>query len=338
MQTWLDQESDPGQMQPLQSLYRHTDSGATKSKRWNPQRDPLQVSVTVLLSKLQTKAQKTIQSRLATSTSNRHRYLREMFRYFLRHTRLTPTTQTLVLFLEWLRQGILDSTLLTYAKTMRSLFPILQGQTLDQYINGLKATGALIPHRQSHPIQRSTFYDAILPQAASPDPEIPLRLCRKLSSRWDEISRITKERVRQASPTEILVEFVDKTKCSRSRPFRPDMYVIMTAEEQIIARVMQYVNTLQPNQPITSWSTQKLATWLQRVTGDPSVGGQSIKRGALQDLMIAAAQGVIPLPLVSFMGKHLGASPMLAETTVRYLTDKIMLARATMTNKASEIL
>lgn len=305
-------------------------------RRWNNKR-PALTNCPDLLQKLRGLILKKAQQRLSQGTLQRHLYLKRLFRHFLERTLLQPTTTTLTLFLEWMAHGISASTTLQYARTMRSLFPLLQGQELTHYIQGLQVLTARTPIKQSKTLEPQDITQ-ILTLAPSPDPRYPLWLMAKSCSRWDEISQLTKETVRLISPTQILLEFSYKTKASKTTPFRPDMFVIVEAPQEYVTTIATWVTSLRKGQRITRWTTKQITKFFQDTLQDKSMTSRSIKRTGLQHLCQQAADGKIPPQLVSFLGKHLGAQQPLSQTTVRYITDKSAIALASGTHLATRLL
>lgn len=70
----------------------------------------------------------------------------------------------------------------------------------------------------------------------------------------------------------------------------------------------------------------------------PSYSLHSIKLGAGQVMLQAAASGQLPTALISLMMKHKRSQPILEATTVGYLADTLRTAQATGITKATELL
>ena len=58
----------------------------------------------------------------------------------------------------------------------------------------------------------------------------------------------------------------------------------------------------------------------------------------MQLVMEAAAAGLIPLGLAAQIAKHLGGQVVLPDTTVRYTTDRVALARANGSGSVTKLL
>jgi hypothetical protein len=136
----------------------------------------------------------------------------------------------------------------------------------------------------------------------------------------------------------VVVDFKNLTKATRNRPFRSDMVVLVKDLPERLWKFRKYTTDLGPSRPLTQWTTQQLTAFLRTIFPIHHFSAHSIKRGAVQLLMSAAAEGLIPLALVSQMAKHLGGTPTLPDTTVRYIQDRTSLARANKTGEATLLL
>jgi hypothetical protein len=247
--------------------------------------------------------------------------------------RLTPLTAAL--FVESLTvgkatkasySGALSATLKLLGHNEESRAPLLLQQ------RGLRASGATIPTQQAHPATRCQILHAT-EIAPTPKDKGAILLCRKTASRWADVSAITKSNLFHFTPQEIVVDWLDRTKTSRSDPYRASRYaVIRGTGTETIYRCLRHVP---PTEPITTLTTEQLAKLLKQV--DPRLSAHSIKHGAMNDLARAAAAGALNPTTIALLAKHKQASDLVS-TTIRYVQDRLAAARMLRTQDATKYL
>ena len=91
---------------------------------------------------------------------------------------------------------------------------------------GLRADGGTIPTTQAHPATRVQVLHA-MDLAPTTRDKGAIMLCRKTASRWADVSSISKANLFHFTPKEVIVDWLDKTKTSRSDPFRASRYAVI---------------------------------------------------------------------------------------------------------------
>ena len=274
--------------------------------------------------------------RFSQSTWDRRTYLNNTVCHFSENMNLDLSEKTILLALEWISASVTAGTLLTYATTLRAMFPTHGGETLDAYIQSLRKLSAKNPIKQAPPLTRAQFDHLmrILPENV----KWAFWVAWKTASRWGECRLLSSKNTSfTASADEVVIDFKELTKGSATRPFRMDLIVLIKDDPQRISDFRRYITKLR-TAPLTSWTTTHLTTFLRNTFPGTQLSAHSPKRGAMQLVMEAAAAGLIPLGLAAQIAKHLGGQVVLPDTTVRYTTDRVALARANGSGSVTKLL
>ena len=274
--------------------------------------------------------------RFSQSTWDRRTYLHNTVCHFSENMNLEISEKTILLALEWISASVTAGTLLTYATTLRAMFPAHGGETLDAYIQSLRKLSAKNPIRQAPPLTRAQFDHLmrILPEHV----KWAFWVAWKTASRWGECRLLSSKNTSfTASADEVVIDFKELTKGSATRPFRMDLIVLIKDDPQRISDFRRYIAKLR-TAPLTTWTTTHLTTFLRSTFPGSQLSAHSPKRGAMQLVMEAAAAGLIPLGLAAQIAKHLGGQVVLPDTTVRYTTDRVALARANGSGSVTKLL
>jgi hypothetical protein len=141
-----------------------------------------------------------------------------------------------------------------------------------------------------------------------------LLLAWKTASRVDEIARFQRQGLLKSSPTEIIVNFSDRTKKSRGRLFLPENLCIVAGD------LTEFLHHNLP-QALEEWPTHEtLSRHMPKNFTD-----HSIKHGAAIVLMEAAAENRFDKELVSLVLKH-QSKRVLTQTTITYCMGRLDLA------------
>ncbi len=216
-------------------------------------------------------------------------------------------------------------TKLTYAKNLQTVLRSMGEETnvMGHYIAGLRKMGAEKPDSQAPPISKQE----ILAINCPPEVKVALCLAWKTGSRIDEIAQIIKESIVASSPTEVIVNFSDRTKTSHDKPFLPENLCVVSGD---------LTSYLHENLPAALENWPSHATMLRHLPSPYT--GHSIKHGATVVLMEAAANGLVRPDLVSLVLKH-RATRAFTPTTVRYAGNRLdLVARAPRTQDATAFL
>ena len=290
--------------------------------RPRPLRAPLAGSIITTLTR---RLSHRLLSRYAPSTIQRHNYLNASLTHFERALSMPHEQETLLLFLEWIAPTVLPSTLLTYGRTLRSMYPLLATKEFDVYLESVAKNGGLKPTKQAPSLTQEDL--AFLLSRFPPSVKWALWVAWKTASRWDEILRLSRNDLTVVSATEVVIDFAEKTKASAMAPFRPDMLVVLRDETPAMQTFLNFVLSLRPTQKLTTVTTPQFTAMIRRYLPLSHYSGQSVKRGAANKIVSLAAQGLINPNMISHMLKHKGGPPKISETSVRYVTDKVSLAQ-----------
>lgn len=251
----------------------------------------------------------------ARSVTRDRQSLFQRYSNYLRDKDLPMTDVTACWFVE--SCDVLPTSRLAYAKTLLALFNRMElpAGMLRLQAAGLRGMGALIPQRQAAPI---TKQDAIAVADSLPPPEgAAILLMWKTASRWDEMHRITTDSLILRTPMEIIINWSDKTKTSRSDPYHPTMYTVVMGD--LTERICRDLPA-GPGRPLTVLTYSDLLLRLATLFPQKGYTGHSFKHGALT----VAAQAVERLNLdptaLSLLAKHRLVTD-LSNTTIRYLQD-----------------
>ena len=212
------------------------------------------------------------------------------------------------------------------------------------YCAGLRASGGLIPLEQAPPIN---FEQLKKLRAAAASERNGDRLCAalflawKTASRWDEVSRITGASLIRLDNKEIIIEWLDRTKTTRSDPFRLDSFTTLIHEPQVPEAIMSTLRRLGRNEFLTNRTTSWLDTWMARVlppnNNSSKVTAHSIKRGAMDFLALAVDHGHLDRIVLPVIAKH-KVDWDIPSTTLRYISNKVAKAHMNRTAEATILL
>lgn len=277
---------------------------------------------------------KRMQGAYARSTWARREMLDRQWETFRRDTHQNPTSTTAVRFFSWLSTNLLDTSLHTYVTTFLAMHPELKTQETRTYLRAIKRMNGLRP---SSAVPGLTMEEAYRIMAACPPPlQLVFFIAWKTASRWGDVMSLTPSDIAQINENEAAVMF-PATKATWMRPFRPDLLVHIVHREDI-TRLMAQVRHLHPHRPIVKTTTQQITAIMRKVLGKATISSRSIKRGAADILMSAAAEGLLPVEVAGRLLKHVRTPQLLSDTSVRYTTNKTALAVALGSGRATRIL
>jgi integrase len=232
--------------------------------------------------------------------------------------------------------GAMASSKLTYVKHLSALYHRQEHQLplCSMYATALRSQAA-VPMHQARPATTDQI-DRMLDRAAADTPRLrtAIFVAWKTASRWDEVSRLTKESFILVTEREIVVEWMCNTKTTRLDPFRSSTWTVIAHD----APMTEHVDTIQglaPSETLTSFSTSQFVDWMQRDAETKYLTAQSIKRGALTHLVTHALNNTLDITLIPRLAKHKMTVDALPATTFRYLADRVSLARLMKTQDAT---
>jgi hypothetical protein len=252
----------------------------------------------------------------------------------------------IMLWAESTRFTTVESSRLKYASDLSAVASRLgvQVPVTRMYIAGLRAAGGMIPQDQAPPItfdQMVTLRQAALQERNGAQLYAALFLAWKTASRWDEISKIVGASFVRLSEEEVIVEWLNRTKTTRTDPFRIDSFTTVKHDPEIPAAVLATLRGLGPEEFLVTRTTAWLDAWMARILrpapGKKQATAHSIKRGAMDFLAMAVDNGFLDRSVLSIMAKHKVESDI-ASTTLRYISNKVAKAHMNDTSKATMLL
>ena len=161
-----------------------------------------------------------------------------------------------------------------------------------------------------------------------------LRIAWKTASRWMDVAQLTKQQFFAVTPTMVGIDWLDRTKTTKSDPYRPSRYVLITGAWT--RTIYDMIRTLRPNDSVTTLTTTDVTKLLQRVS--PELTSYSIRHGAMKKVAEGAAAGKVQPQTVSILAKHKLTEALMANTTIRYVQNPVAIAKIFQTHKATALL
>ena len=152
------------------------------------------------------------------------------------------------------------------------------------------------------------------------------------------MARLTKESFALNTPSEIIVEWMANTKTTRMDPWRTSAWTVI----QHHAPMNHYNEIIQSlpatADPLLDSTTAQFVAWVQQDQQTSKITAQSIKRGSLTLLSQMVLKQELDISLIPRMAKHKVEFDVFPATTLRYLSDRITLARMLRTQEATRLL
>lgn len=295
------------------------------------------------LQRLQVQAVRAIRQIWANSTwAHRISLVSRMERFRRQHPSLLANTDnaldwSILLFVE--STHTIPSSKLTYVKHLMALYKRQEHQLplCSIYSTALRGL-ASVPIHQAKPASNINIDRMLMRSSAESERlQTAIFVMWKTASRWDEISRLTKESFILVTDQEIIIEWMNNTKTTRLDPWRSSTWTVI----HHLAPMTHYANTinsLQPEERLIDLSTSQFVDWMQKDPQTRYLTAQSIKRGALSLLVQFVIANQLDIALIPRIAKHKMSVDILPSTTFRYLDDKVSLARMMKTQEASILL
>ena len=244
--------------------------------------------------------------------------------------------QSALMFLESLDVSIQAKR--KYAKTLLARHKSMTGETLQDlknYSEGLLGQGAAVPKRQALAMARSDLEYFSIGQP--PHLRWPLFLAWKTASRWDEIVQLTGSSFLKIDPQEVIIQWGRNTKTSRKDPFRATGFAVIHHNSPM-TKLCEYLGQFSDAEPITNIETTTLNRIFKQFATMKKYSAHSIKRGAVDLLIKAAADGKLDPRLIPLLAKHKDDLMNFPSSTLRYTSDKVALAKMLKTQLATILL
>lgn len=232
----------------------------------------------------------------------------------------------------------IPSSRMTYVKSLAALYRRQEHDLplCSLFSTALRAT-ATIPTHQAVPATMEAVDRAI--QLASDNTRLQLAIwiAFKTASRADEVFRLTRKAFLVNEPNEIVIEWMGNTKTSRLDPWRTSSWVVIHHHAPM-THFNKIISGLDEDSPLLDMPTTHLTSWLSRDNSTRSLSAQSFKRGALTYLAQMAIGGLLDLSLIPRLAKHKVEFDVFPATTLRYLGDRVILAKLLRTQEATVLI
>src|SRR3989338_3309825 len=243
------------------------------------------------------------------------------------------------------------STKLGYAKNFRAMahaIGMLEHPTLNMLIKALSSLAASAPIRQAQlatEMQLASMSCRALLEDKNPALAHSIYLCTKTCSRWGDLVNLTKENFiinhQDLEENEILVLWGTKVKTSRFRPFKATGFTVVRMEKcpQQMVNMKEYIRNLKKNQKFCPKNTDQMLRWLKKKKETSNLTCHSFKRTGLDILAAAVVRGELQPTLLPLMAKHQDKNlQYIPESTIRYIANKVALAKILKTQEATKLI
>ena len=236
------------------------------------------------------------------------------------------------------------STQYTYAKTLRALAHRLGSTStpvLDMVISGLRVSSNATPPEQAVPAtpqQMQILMGHAWQHDSSGKFPLALWIMWKTASRADDMRGLTKKSILLVdnNNNQVVIEWGD-LKTNRQQRYRNySLTVLQEDTHPATLNILQGVlRRMKADDKLFVMSTTTFRRWMQSFPQTRSLTAHSIKRGAINILAQHAAEGRFDPRLLAVVAKHQDPLHAFPSTTLRYVTDKIAMARMMRTQDAT---
>ena len=235
------------------------------------------------------------------------------------------------------QQTIAPSSKLTYAKTLLAVASLMGEEIpmLRTYVAGLRRMGAAHPLRQAKPITREHLLLLVRAQQC-PFLRAAIWLAWKTASRWSDVLGLTRACFVQLTQEQIVVEW-QTTKTTSPSDFRAWRWTVVH-DDQPMDWFVSTVKRLRGLQCLVTTPTDRLVVLMRQSFPAMEYTAHSIKRGAIDLLVRASAEGRLQPTLIPLLAKHSDPSTQFPSTTLRYAADKVSMALMLGTQHATRLL
>lgn len=266
---------------------------------------------------------------LAQSTLRQREGVWLRFQQYCRSKHVFPTESALVNFVSSLK--IQPSSALTYVSALKNT--LNPKDLLTRYTQGLRRLKARQEIKHAPPLLHSQWLSLML--RLHPQERMFLYIAWRTASRLDDVERMTSRTILQLLPTQMVLWWGAETKSSQEEPEQAHFYTVLTPP-QYLEGERWWTEATTFFASFRQWApTTRTAVHNAMKSLDAQLTDHSVKVGAIDRLLSLAVEKQIPLEIISLVAKHKGAGP-LATTTSLYARNKVALAVALGTHKATE--
>lgn len=273
--------------------------------------------------------------RYASSTLRNRSLLWTRFVQYCTRNLTTPAPANAVLFLASMAGEVKSSTLSGYAGSLNAVgrsfslsWDLAPLRDLASLVRGLPSEPAV----QAVPATKDQLWSAFrfLKEAGKFECAYILLFCWKAAARLSDVLHLFSEDVLVVSTVEgpsLLVDW-KRSKARVADPFCDTRFSLLGGPGVMELGVFLRVLALQrlPNRPLFRNSSKSVIAALRSVPSCEALSGHSMKRGALQFLLVVSSRGVRVSPddLRRF-ARHRAPCELLPGVTIRYLAEASLL-------------
>ena len=264
-----------------------------------------------------------------------------------------PLDTRVTLFIIKAKKHTKPSTQSHYASVIRSLASALGMElstpVLNNYMKAMSAVSASSPIKHAQHFSNSQL-EFMMSKAL--ETSVPLALsiylACKTASRWADIDSLTKEKIifnhhqnRQLQPNEVVILWGTGLKTSRFKPFKATGYTVVQEVEhpQMMEMLKNHLKKMKSGAKLCPKTTQQMYKWLKKFPQTQNLSCHSFKVTQLSKLAELAVEGLLDPRLIPLVGKHQDHQlHHFPDSTIRYITKKVALAKMLGTQNATKLL
>ncbi|KAJ9437453.1 hypothetical protein DIPPA_30261 [Diplonema papillatum] len=272
----------------------------------------------------------------AESTLNTRRNLWRRLHWWTSSQGIPINADTAALFV--LATSVRPQAQLAYTKGLSAVFGKmgLDNQPLCALASALRGIGGAVPEVQARPIVKGVLMSWARQQ--SPDLLLCAMVAWKTASRWGDAQPLSSIQFIWVASDEVIIDWFQTPKARRRAPFKNSRFSVIRGD--LTPEIAALFRSLAPFSKITAMGTDGLDREWAKSEAMRDFTGHSIKRGAASELYRLVALGTqIPLHLIDRIQKHEEVSgERLADVSIRYGADPVLLARVLKTGEVSKYL
>ena len=263
-----------------------------------------------------------------------------------------PMDARATLFIIKKKAHTVPSTKLRYTSTLRSLAEALgmdSTPVLNKFQKALSALSASSPIKHATPFTPEQLEFLISKSMeSSVSLALSIYLACKTASRWADIESLTKEKIifnhhqnHQLQENEVVILWGAGLKTSRFKPFKATGYTVVREvnHPQMMITLKAHLKSMKMGAKLCPKSTQQMYKWLKKFPETANLSCHSFKVTQLSRMAELAVEGKLDPRLIPLVGKHqdrqLNHFP---DSTIRYITKKVALAKMLGTQNATMLL
>ena len=246
-------------------------------------------------------------------------------------------------------EPLMASTQLDYAKNLKTLMEELEmgdSYNLTYFLKSRRVMMASQTPKQA-PVMTDAQLQHLLHSAATTNPRLQacIYLAYKTASRWGDLVKLVKANFiihhQCLQRNEIVICWGSAIKTSRVKPFRPVNFTVLVEEKHphLLRLLKSQISKLKKDQLLCPKSTNQMLAWMKKDRILRNLTCHSFKRTTLDKLVQFIDQDLLDFRVLPIMAKHQDKqNPHFPESTIRYINNKVLLAKMFGTQKATRLL